>query len=102
MSDETVLKLCGQDDLSEMEETPVTLVMYNESEVKPLGKKRFKVVTPKNNKKYSIEFHLVRGECKSILGLTARKHLQLLTVNSQNIFSGVSSGVEEKGPKVKE
>jgi len=51
MTDETVLKLFGQNGLSELEETPVTLVMYNQSEVKPLGKKRFKVVNPKNNEK---------------------------------------------------
>ena len=89
-----MLKLCGQDGLSALEETPVTLVMYNQSEVKPLGKKRFKVVNSKNNKKYSIEFHLVRGECKPILGLRASEHLQLLTVNSKNIFSVESSGVE--------
>ena len=37
MSDETVIKLCGQDWLSDLEETPVTLVMYNQSEVKPLA-----------------------------------------------------------------
>ena len=48
MIDETVLKLCGQDGLSALEETPVTLVMYNQSEVKPLGKKRFRVVNPRN------------------------------------------------------
>ena len=30
MTDETVLKLCGQDSLSELEKTPVTLVMYNQ------------------------------------------------------------------------
>lgn len=54
MTDDTVLKLCGQDSLSELEETPVTLVMYNQSEVKPLGKKPLKVVNPNNNKKYSI------------------------------------------------
>jgi len=102
MTDETVLKLCGQNGLSELEETPVTLVMYNQSQVKPLGKKRFKVVHPKNNKKYSTEFHLVRGDCKSILGLRASEHLQLLTVNSQNILSVESSGVEEKGPKVED
>ena len=102
MTDEAVLKLCGQDGLSELKETPVTLVMYNQSEVKPLGKKRFKVVKPENNKKYSIEFHLVHGECKSILGLRAREHLQLLPVNSQNIFTVESSGVGEKGPKVED
>ena len=67
-----------------------------------MDKKRFKVVNPKNNKKYSIELHLVPGECKSILGLRASEHLQLLTVNSQKIFSVESSRVEEKGPKVED
>ena len=102
MTDETVLKLCGQDGLSELEEIPVTQPMYNQSELKPLGKKQFKVVNPKNNKKYSIEFHLVRGECKPILGLRASEHLQLLTVNSKNIVSVGSSGVEEKGSKLED
>lgn len=54
MTDDIVLKLCGQDSLSELEETPVTLVMYNQSDDKPLGKKPLKVVNPTNNKKYSI------------------------------------------------
>ena len=67
-----------------------------------MGKKRFKVVNPKNNKKYSIDSNLVHGECKSILGLRASEHLQLLTVNSQNIFTVESSGVGEKGPKVED
>ena len=49
-----------------------------------------------------MEFHLVRGECKSILGLRASEHLQSLTVDSQNIFSVESSGVEKKGPKVED
>ena len=51
MTDETVLKLCDQNGLSELEETPVTLVMYHKSMVKPLGKKQFKVINPKNNNK---------------------------------------------------
>ena len=102
MTDETVSKPCGQNGLNELEETPVTLVMYNQSKVKPLGKKRFKVVNSKNNKKYSIEFHLVRGESKSILGLRASEHLQLLTVNSPNILAVESRGVEQKTPKVKD
>lgn len=102
MTDETVLKLCGQDGLTDLEKTPVTLVMCNQSEVKPLGKKRFKVVNLKNNKKYNIEFHLVRGKCKSIFGLRASEHLQLLTFNSQNICSVELSGVEENDPKLKD
>ena len=54
MSDKTVERLCGVDCLKDLEKTSVTLVMYNQSEVKPLGKKRFRVTNPKNNKKYSI------------------------------------------------
>ena len=37
MTNETVIKFCGQDGLSELEETPVTLVMYNQSEDKKPG-----------------------------------------------------------------
>lgn len=60
--------------------------MYNQSEIKPLGKRRFKGVNPNNNKKHSTSFHFVRGDCKS----------------SQNILSVESSGVEEKRFRVKE
>ena len=75
MTDETVTRLCGHDSLNELEKTTVTLVMYNQSEVKTLDKKRLKVVYPKNNKKYSIEFLIVGGACKFILGLRASEHL---------------------------
>ena len=63
----------------------MTLVMYNQSEVKPLGKKRFRVKNPKNNEKYSIEIHIVGGvsPCKSILGLMASKHH--LAVDSNDV-----------------
>ena len=76
--------------------------MYNQSEVKPLGKKRLKVVNPKNNKKYSIEFLIVSGACQSILGLRASEHLQLLTVNKQNIHTVDSDGVKSESHKVED
>ena len=37
MSDETVLKLCGHDGLCELEEIPVTLVMYQPVRGQTLG-----------------------------------------------------------------
>ena len=43
--------------------------------MKTLGKKRFEVVNPKNKRKYSIEFLIVTGACKSILGLKLSEHL---------------------------
>ena len=86
MNDETVTRLCGQNSLNELEDTSVTLVMYNQSEVKPLDKKRLKVANPKNNRRYSTEFLIVSGTCKSILGSRASEHLQLLTVNKYTFF----------------
>lgn len=102
MFDEIVLKFCGYDGLCELEEIFVILVMYNQLEVKFLGKKWFKVVNFKNNKKYSIEFYFVCGECKFILGLRVSEYFQLLIVNSQNIFFVELSGVEEKGFRVED
>ena len=61
MTDETVTRLCEHNSLKELEKTTVTLVMYNQSEVKPLGKKRLKFINPKNNEKYSFEFFIVSG-----------------------------------------
>lgn len=75
MTAETVTRLCGHNSFNELEKTTVTLVMQNQSEVKPLGKKRLKLVSPKKDKRYSIEFPIVSGACKSILGLRASEHL---------------------------
>ena len=48
----------------------MTLVMSNQSEVKPLGRKLIKfIVNPDNKKKCSIEFPIVTGTCKSITWL---------------------------------
>ena len=56
MTNETVIKFCGQNGLRELKETSVALVMYNQSDAKHLGKKGFKVVNPNNNKRHSIEY----------------------------------------------
>ena len=79
----------------------MTLIMYNQTEVKPLGKKRVKVVHPKNKKRCSIEFPIVSGTSKFILGLRASEHLQLLTVNKQNILAVDSNDMKGGGSNVK-
>jgi hypothetical protein len=68
-----------------------TLVMYNGSEVKPIGKTRIQVINPKNNKKYSLEFMVVEDNCKSILGAKASQLMNLLVVNEENIFTTESN-----------
>ena len=77
--------------IKKLEETNTTLVMYNGSEVKPVGKTRIQVINPKNQKKYSVEFMVVNENCKSILGAKASQLMNLLIVNKENIFTAESS-----------
>ena len=51
----------------------------------PLGKKRVQLINPKNRKRYSVEFVVVRGNTRSILGTRVSQQMQLLTVNSNDI-----------------
>lgn len=53
------MQLCK--DHEDLTETNMTLVMYNKSETKPLGKRRLNLRNPRNKKKYSIEFVIVGG-----------------------------------------
>ena len=67
----------GKESLLSLETTNATLVMFNKSEEKPLGKKRVRVVNPKNGKKYSVEFVVVKGSCTSLLGAKASQQMGL-------------------------
>ncbi|CAB3981462.1 Hypothetical predicted protein [Paramuricea clavata] len=59
----------------------------NGTEIKPLGKSRFQVINPKNLKKYSVEFMVVKENCKSVFGAKASIQKKLLQVNKENIFA---------------
>ena len=48
------------------------------------------VLNPKNNNMYTVEFSIVKGQCKSFLGLNTCEELELLTVNRQNILLVIS------------
>ena len=62
-SDITLSKLCGNADQPESCNT--TLLMCNNSEVKPIGCKKTLVLNPKNSNMYTMEFIIVKGQCKS-------------------------------------
>ena len=85
MSDITLSKLCGNAD--QLESCSTTLLMYNKSEVKPIGRKKDAFLNPKNNNMYIVEFMIVKGQCKSILGLKTCEELELLTVNRQKYLT---------------
>ncbi len=62
--------------------TTKTLRMYNETEVKPIGTCHMSVKNPKTNKKYSVEFVVVTGDFRPILGLSVAEQMNLITVNN--------------------
>jgi len=70
----------GEGSLSLLDNADVTLVMYNRTEEKPIGKKRVQVVNPRNGRKYSVEFVVVKGKGKPLLGLRASKQMQLISL----------------------
>ena len=45
--------------------------MYNNTVIKPIGKIRFSLRNPKNNKKYNLEFQIVKEENSPVLGAKA-------------------------------
>ena len=61
--------------------------MYNKTEEKPIGKKRVQVVNPRNGRKYSVEFVVVAGKGKPLLGLRASEQMQLISLVGQNIMA---------------
>ena len=69
-----------------IEKSYQTLIMFNGTETKPLGKKRFSVRNPKNKKKYNIEFVIVKENLKPILGARAIQHMKLVSINRENIM----------------
>jgi hypothetical protein len=66
----------------EIEKSSQTLVMFNGTETKPLGKKRLTLKNPKNNKKYNVEFVIVKADVKPILGARAIQHTKLNKIQS--------------------
>ena len=83
MSDITLSKLCGNAD--QLESFSITLLMYSQKLNLLEGRKKMLVLNPKNNNMYTVEFIIVNGQCKSVLGLKTCEELELLTVNRQNI-----------------
>ena len=87
LPEESFKEVYGKDSLSLLDNAEVTLVMYNKTEEKPIGKKRVQVVNPRNGRKYSVEFVVVKGKGKPLLGLRASEQMQLISVVRQNIMA---------------
>lgn len=92
------MQLCK--DHEDLTETNMTLVMYNKTETKPLGKRRLTLRNPRNKKRYSIEF--VWGtELNLILGVSAIQAMKLITVNEENFVAQISGQCDITEPITK-
>ena len=85
--EESFKEVYGEGSLSLLDNADVTLVMYNRIEEKPIGKKGTQVMNPRNGRKYSVEFVVVKGKGKPQLGLRASEQMQLISVVRQNIMT---------------
>ena len=68
----------------EIKSTKKVLQMWNKSELKPEGVTRVTIGNPKNNKKYSVEFVVVKEELTPLLGAKASQHMGLLEIHPEN------------------
>ena len=62
------------------DQTTSILQMWNKSEVKPAGTCQVCVINPVNNRKYSVEFTVVKENLTPLLGAKACGHMQLLKI----------------------
>ena len=60
--------------------------MWNGNRVSPLGTCRTTIKNPKNNKRYNVEFVVVKEEALTpLLGLAASQQMKLISVNDGNL-----------------
>ena len=85
------------DQTTTIERTNKTLQMWNHTEIKPVGMSRVILQNPKN-KKYSIEFIIVKENFTPLIGAKAAQQMQLITVNTDNFTA--SKAPRSKGAAV--
>ena len=69
---------------SKLAPTSKRLVMWNKTEITPLGVTQIVIRNPKNRKKYSVEFVVVAENLTPLIGAQAGQHMELITVNEEN------------------
>ena len=85
MSESLYRKVTGDERCSDLQDTKTKLVMFNGTEMKPVGEIVLRVKNPKNRKRYKVNFVITETDCKPILGLKAVQGMQLMTINEENI-----------------
>ena len=61
--------------------------MWNKTEITPRGSTRIVLRNPKNRKKYSVEFVVVKENLTPLIGAQAAQHMKLIKVNEGNFVT---------------
>ena len=75
--------------------------MWNKTEVKPQGTCRLTIRNPRNNKKYSVEFMVVKESLTPLLGAKVIQHMGLVEIHQEN-FKQVAPVKSTSKPKMAE
>ena len=76
------------------------LVMWNKTEIKPRGATRVVLQNPKNHKKYSVKFVVVKENLTPLIGAQAAQHMKLITVNEENFVTTSPPGSKQTEVKL--
>ena len=67
--------------------TEVKLTTYSKASVKVLGVAKIQLRTPKNQKKYHVQFVVIDEDYTPLLGSTSAQEMGLITVQHENILN---------------
>ena len=82
-----------------LQPTNTKLLMWNKSEVTPLGSVRLVLRNPRNGKKYSVEFIVVNAGLLPLIGAKAAQHMQLLTVDKEKFVRATPPSKQQSSVK---
>ncbi|XP_032241511.2 uncharacterized protein K02A2.6-like [Nematostella vectensis] len=80
-------KVFNDPKLKRLQKSSATLVMFNKSELKPLGVVNIETLNPRNNDLLLTKFAIVPRGYTPLLGAQSVQNFKLMTVNSENIMS---------------
>ena len=80
---------------SKLAPTSKRLVMWNKTEITPLGVTRIIIRNPKNQKKYSVEFVVVAENLTPLIRAQAAQHMKLINVNKENFVRATPNRQKE-------
>ena len=84
-----------------LQPTEKKLKMWNKSATNAEGTCRLKVLNPKTNRRYSVEFIVVDADFTPLLGSKASQRMNLITVNDES-FHRVNAATTTRGAKPEE